>query len=134
MKKEEAQTESSQQSTASAASTGSTASNRFTADRAKFIFGQPMNPCPECGSYNIGYSMPIKLDDPLPDPLTPKSLLSAWAKATKGGRTPLEGTCRLMCKECGHYGPSVDVSGRTSEDVGQDKVVAAETKRLWNQQ
>lgn len=107
---------------------------QHTADRAKFIFGQPMNPCPKCGSYNIGYSMPIKLDDGLPDPLSAKSLLSAWAKACKNGCTSLEGTCRIICRDCGHKGPSVDVTGRTAEDVGQDKTVADETKKLWNGQ
>ncbi len=105
---------------------------KHTADSAKFIFGQLMIPCPKCGSYHIGYSTPIKLDAPLPDDA--KGALSAWAKATKAGRTPLEGTCRLMCRDCGHKGPSVDVSGRTAEDVGKDKAVADETKRLWNAQ
>lgn len=104
--------------------------SRYTADRARFVFGQEMKACPKCGGYNIGYSTPIKLDGPMPD--TAKGMLAAWAKARKGGSTPLEGTCRITCRGCGHLGPAVSVEGRTAEDVGRDKAVAAETKRLWN--
>jgi len=106
------------------------ASSRHTADRAKFVFGQEMKACPKCSGYNLGYSTPIKLDEPMPT--TAKGMLGAWARARKNGQTPLEGTCRIMCRECGHLGPAVDVTGRTSEDVGRDKAVADETKRLWN--
>lgn len=91
-----------------------------------------MKACPKCSGYNIGYSTPIKLDEPMPT--TAKGMLGAWARARKSGQTPLEGTCRIMCRDCGHLGPAVDVSGRTSEDVGRDKAVADETKRLWNSQ
>jgi hypothetical protein len=110
----------------------SSASLRDPASRAEFVFGQRMNPCPACGGYNIGFSTPIKLDGPLPD--TAKGMLGAWAKARKGGSTPLEGVCRIVCRSCGHLGPSVNVKGRTAEDVGRDKTVCAEVKRLWNLQ
>ena len=39
-----------------------------------------------------------------------------------------------MCCCCGHKGPSVDCSGRTSEDCRQDRTLNAEMKRLWNEQ
>jgi hypothetical protein len=105
---------------------------RDPASRAKFVFGQEMKACPQCGGYNIGFSTPIKLNGPMPS--TAKGILGAWAKAKKGGATPLEGTCRIMCRACGYLGPAVDVTGRTAEDVGRDKDVAAEAKRLWNSQ
>ena len=105
-------------------------SSRYTAERAKFVFGQEMKACPKCSGYTIGYSTPIKLDGPLPK--TARGLVGMWARAVKSGRTSLEGTCRIMCRGCGHLGPSVDVRGRTSEDVGSDKAVADEVKRLWN--
>jgi len=111
------------------ASAGS-ASFRDPAYRARFVFGQEMKACPKCGGYNIGFSTPIKLNGPLPD--SAKGMLAAWAKARKGGATPLEGTCRIMCRSCGHLGPAVNVEGRTAEDVGRDKAVCAEVKRLWN--
>lgn len=98
--------------------------------RARFVFGQEMKACPKCGGYNIGFSTPIKLSGPLPD--SAKGMLAAWVKARKGGATPLEGTCRIMCRSCGHLGPAVNVEGRTAEDVGRDKAVCAEVKRLWN--
>jgi len=104
------------------------------AERCAWVFGQPMEPCPKCGSYKLTYQTPIKLDEPLPDDLDAKKLLGAWARARSGGATPLEGTSYLMCKDCWHKGPSVDVSGRTSEDVGRDPAVATEIKRLWNAQ
>jgi hypothetical protein len=109
------------------ASAGS-ASFRDPAYRARFVFGQEMKACPKCGGYNIGFSTPI--NGPLPD--SAKGMLAAWAKARKGGATPLEGTCRIMCRSCGHLGPAVNVEGRTAEDVGRDKAVCAEVKRLWN--
>lgn len=105
---------------------------KYTKDRAKFVFGQEMQSCPICGSYHIGHSTPIKLDGPVPD--TAKGMLRAWARARNGGSTPLEGTCRIMCRDCGHLGPAVDVSGRTAEDVGRDPIVSAEVRRLWNEQ
>ena len=103
-----------------------------TKRRAEMIFGQPMNPCPKCGSYNLRYRTPIQMEAPESD--DPKALLGAWARATKSGNTPLEGPCYLMCRECRHEGPAVDCTGRTSEDVGKDPEVAKEIKRLWNAQ
>ena len=105
---------------------------RYTAEHARFIFGQDMQPCPACGSYHLGFSTPIKLDGPLSN--TAGGILCQWAKSRRAGATPLEGTCRIMCRDCGHIGPAVDVTGRTAEDVGKDPAVAAETKRLWNSQ
>jgi len=103
---------------------------RNTESRARFVFGQPMKACPKCKGWNLGYSTPIKLDAPLPD--NARGILIAWAKAQKGGRTPLQGTACIMCRSCGHCGPTVDVTGKTAEDVGRDPRVASECKRLWN--
>ena len=100
--------------------------------RCEFVFKQPMNPCPKCGAYDMFYSTPIDLD--LGGVTDVRKLLGRWAKAHKEGRTPLKGTSCMMCRKCGHCGPSVDVSSRTSEDVGSDPIVAAEVKRLWNSQ
>ena len=36
--------------------------------------------------------------------------------------------------DCGHKGPAVDCTGRTSEDCCADKALNAEMKRLWNAQ
>lgn len=106
------------------------ASFRDPAFRARFVFGQEMKACPNCVGYNIGISTPIKLIGSLPD--SAKGMLAAWAKARKGGATPLEGTCRIICRSCGHLGPAVNVENRTAEDVARDKDVYEEIKRLWN--
>jgi len=103
-------------------------------ERCAFIFGQAMKPCPKCGSYDLKFQTPIRLDEPIPEDADPKKLLGIWARATRAGNTPLQGTSYLICWACKHRGPSVDVSGRTSEDVGSDPVVASEIKRLWNEQ
>lgn len=104
--------------------------------RCEFVFGQPMQPCPKCGAYDMFYSTPIDVDFGGVTDL--RKLVGKWAKAHKEGLhkggTPLKGTSCMMCRKCGHCGPSVDVSGRTSEDVCSDPVVAAEVKRLWNSQ
>lgn len=104
--------------------------------RCEIVFKQPMQPCPKCGAYDMFYSTPIDLN--LDGVTEPRKILSLWAKAHKRGQsgsgTPLKGTCSMMCRKCGHTGPSVDVRGRTSEDVGADPKVAYEVKRLWNNQ
>lgn len=102
-------------------------------ERREFVFGQPMKPCKKCGS-NLRHQVPIKLNEDLPEPFDAKKMLGIWARARKDGKTPLEGTAYLMCGDCLHKGPSVDVSGRTAEDVGKDPVVAKEMKRLWNEE
>lgn len=100
--------------------------------RAEFIFGQPMQPCPKCGSYNLRSQTPIVCDFDADD--TPRQTLGKWARATKEGATPLQGPVFVMCVDCRHRGPAVDCTGCTSEEVGQDPQVAAEMKRLWNEQ
>jgi len=106
-----------------------------TAASAKFVFGQDMKPCPKCGSFNMFWQTPIKMDkEPILPTDTAKQLLGKWARAIKDGHTPLEGPVFLMCRDCYHKGPSVDCSGRTSEDVGSDRKVADKVKRLWNTQ
>lgn len=103
-------------------------------EKCAFIFGQQMKPCPECGSYDLISQNPIKLKESIPEDLDPRKILGIYARAIRDGRTELEGPCFIMCKDCGHHGPHVDCTGRTSEDVGQDPVVWAEMKRLWNEQ
>jgi hypothetical protein len=115
-------------------STGGPAMKRFeyTAELAKIIFGQPMNGCPKCGSYELRYQTPIKLD--LDGTETASQIIGKWARATKKTGGILVGPVFLMCVKCGHNGPAVDCTGRTSEDVGRDPKIAAEVKRLWNEQ
>lgn len=105
---------------------------RDPAKKTEWIFGQSMNPCPKCGSYNMKHQVPIQMD--VPDEFDAKKLLGAWARARKEGRTTLLGTAYMICWDCGHKGPSVDVSGRTAEDVGKDPIVAKKIKQLWNEQ
>lgn len=102
------------------------------AARAAWVYGQPMSPCPACGSYNMKPQMPIQMA--LTGQETVPQLLGKWARATKAGATTLEGPCYYMCWDCRHKGPAVDCTGRTSEDCRQDRALNAEMKRLWNEQ
>ena len=102
------------------------------ASRAAWVYGQPMAPCPACGSYKMKPQMPIQMA--LTGDETVPQALGKWARATKAGATPLEGLCYYMCWDCGHKGPAVDCTGRTSEDCRQDRALNAEMKRLWNEQ
>lgn len=102
------------------------------ASRAAWVYGQPMKPCPKCGSFNMKPAMPIKLDAPLDESVP--GLLGRWARATKGGATPLEGPAYYYCWDCRHKGPAVDCTGRTSEECRADPALNAEMKRLWNEQ
>ena len=107
---------------------------RDPAKRAEYVFGQPMQPCPKCGSYSLIHQAPIKMDVPISADDTAKQILGKWARAVRSGSTPLEGPVYIMCQECFHKSPSVDCRGRTSESVGRDPVVAKQVKRLWNDQ
>ncbi len=102
------------------------------ASRAAWVYGQPMAPCPKCGSYEMKPQMPIQMA--LTGDETAPQLLGKWARATKAGATPLEGPCYYACWDCGHKGPAVDCTGRTSEDARKDPALNAEMKRLWNGQ
>lgn len=102
------------------------------ASRAAWTYGQPMSPCPSCGSYKMKPQTPIKIE--LSGDETPAQLVGKWARASKSGATQLEGPVYFICWDCGHKGPSVDCTGRTREDVGQDRALNAEIKRLWNEQ
>lgn len=102
------------------------------ASRAAWIYGQPMSPCPKCGSYDMKPQMPIRMETTGKESVP--QLLGKWARATKGGATPLEGPCYYYCHDCLHKGPAVDCSGRTSEDARKDVALNAEMKRLWNTQ
>lgn len=102
------------------------------ASRAAWVYGQPMAPCPKCGSYEMTPQMPIKIE--LTGEETPTQLMGKWARAVKSGVTILKGPCYYQCFGCGHKGPAVDCTGRTSEDARQDQALNAEMKRLWNEQ
>lgn len=102
------------------------------AKRAAWVYGQPMNPCPACGSYNMKPQMPIVVD--LDGQETAAQLVWKWALATAAGQTPLQGPCYYHCADCGHKGPAVDCTGRTSEEARRDPALNAEMKRLWNSQ
>lgn len=102
------------------------------ASRAAWVYGQPMAPCPKCGSYYMKPQMPIKIE--LAGDETTPQLLGKLARAAKEGATPLQGPCYYACWNCHHKGPAVDCTGRTSEDARQDQALNAEMKRLWNEQ
>lgn len=102
------------------------------AQRAEFIYGQPMNPCPKCGSYNMKPQIPIVMEQAGGDSI--KKLLGNYARATSKGATQIQGTAYYTCWDCFHKGPSVDCTGRTSEDCRSDKELNSEMKRLWNSQ
>ncbi len=105
---------------------------RGTAEYVEWIYRQPMKPCPKCGAYNMKPQTPIKMSEDIGS--TAESVVGAWARAQRGGATPLEGPVYMMCFDCGHKGPAADCSGRTSQDVGKDANVNSEIKRLWNNQ
>ena len=102
------------------------------AKRAEWVYGQPMAPCPKCGSYKMHPQMPIQID--LEETDTALQVLGKYAKATKEGRTPLLGPAYYECRDCGHEGPAVDCTGRTSEEARLDVTLNKEMKRLWNEQ
>ncbi len=99
---------------------------------AEWVYGQPMAPCPACGSYNMKPQMPIALETTGDE--TMPQLVGKWARATKAGATPLQGPAYYMCWDCHHKGPAVDCTGRTIEECRADRALNAEMKRLWNAQ
>lgn len=101
-------------------------------ERAAWVYGQPMEPCPACGSYNMKPQVPIALETAGDE--TAGQLVRKWARATKAGATPLQGQAYYVCWDCGHKGPAADCAGRTSEEARQDPALNAEMKRLWNTQ
>ncbi len=102
------------------------------AKRAEWVYGQPMAPCPKCGSYNMKPQIPIAMETTGDE--TAPQLVGKWARATKAGHTPLQGPAYYACWDCFHKGPAVDCTGRTSEDCRADRALNAEMKRLWNAQ
>ena len=105
---------------------------RDPAKRCAWVFGQPMKACPRCGGYKLGYQTPVRQMEPLREGESVKSIVGKWARAVKAGNNALEGPVFVWCQACFHKGPALDCTGRTAEDVGRDKVVADEVKRLWN--
>lgn len=110
------------------------AQRRYTAEMARFVFREAMIPCPKCGGCHLGYSTPIRMKEPITASDGARQILGKWARSVKDGHTMLEGPVRIVCRDCHHKGPPMDCAGRTSEEVGKDKAVAAEVRRLWNSQ
>jgi len=104
---------------------------KYTAQRAKFRFGQPMNPCPKCGGYNLGTKVPIRIDHDENDDA--RALLRKWAKAHREGPV-LKGIAYIVCQDCFHQGPHFDCSHMSYDEVMKSHDVAKEVKRLWNSQ
>ena len=96
----------------------------------RYAKAQYKHPCPKCGSWNIKPQTPIDVDIDITDA---RKALGQYARAIKGGATPLKGPCYIMCFDCRFTSPAVDCRGRTSEDVNQDPLVFSEMKRLWVQ-
>ena len=107
---------------------------RDPAARAKFVFGQPMKPCPKCGSYSLIHQTPIKMAEPITAADSAKQAVGKWAREMLRGDPEMEGPVFIMCRECFHKGPAVDCTGMTREQVGQSSKIAADVKRLWNEQ
>ena len=97
---------------------------------------QRMIACPKCGLWEIRPQTPLKHNKEYTaeDLKNPKKLLCEWARKHLDGEDWLEGPCFFMCFKCGHKGPAVDCSGRTSTEIGQDKEVYVKMKELWNTQ
>ena len=102
------------------------------AKRAEWVYGQKMNPCPKCGSYDMFPQMPIEME--LKDADEPEKIVGRWAKLTASGGAVLEGPCYYMCMNCLHNGPSVNCAGRSAEEARKDPELNREMKRLWNSQ
>lgn len=82
--------------------------------RIEFIFQHETNPCPKCGSYNLKYQTPIDLRDK-----THEKLL---------------GIAYIVCWDCKHKSPSIDVSHMTRSTVGQSSELGTKLVEVWNSQ
>jgi len=90
------------------------------------------SPCVQCGSWYLIVQTPIVIDNLVDEDFDDaKKLLKKYIQVHANGDPMLQGPCFIMCKTCGHAGPAVDCTGRTSADVGQDREVFAEMIRLW---
>jgi len=101
--------------------------------RAAFIHGQPMEPCPKCGGYDMQPQIPVRLS--VPDSATPREVLTVYFQsAAAGPAAAVEGPAYFQCGSCWHKGPAVDCTGRTSDDCRKDARLYAQMKALWNGQ
>ena len=98
---------------------------------AAWIHGQPMKPCPRCGGYKMGTQAPRAVT--IPRGAGARQILKIWLRAQREN-VPLKGPVFMMCRTCGHEGPSVDCTGRMPDDIRGDTKLGAEIKRLWNSQ
>ena len=102
------------------------------AARAAFIHGQRMDPCPKCGSYEMQPQIPVRLA--ISDQATPREVLATYVRSATAGPLVVEGPAYFQCGSCWHKGPSIDCTGRTSEDCRKDAKLYAQLKALWNGQ
>lgn len=56
------------------------------AKRAEWVYGQPMTPCPKCGSYDMKPQIPIALGTAGTE--TMPQLVAKWARGTKARASP----------------------------------------------
>ena len=101
-------------------------------DRAAFIHGQRMEPCPKCGSYEMEPQIPVRLA--VSPAATPREALVAYVRSSAAGPLVVEGPAYYQCGSCGHKGPAVDCTGRTSDDCRRDPILYSKMKALWNGQ
>ena len=104
------------------------------AKRAEWVYGQPMAPCPKCGSYNMKPQMPIAMkttgDETAPQDWPGQVGAShqdrRYAAARARPTTPA-GTAFTR----GRPWTAPDAPAR---DCRADRALNAEMKRLWNAQ
>ena len=104
---------------------------QYNAERAEFIFGQKMEPCPNCGGYHFAYRVPIRIDVDNDD--NAREWIKKLAIAYRNGPV-MEGIAYIVCCDCQHRGPEFNCSHLSYDDVMKSEDVANEIKRLWNSQ
>lgn len=70
-----------------------TADLKDPAKRAAWVYGQPMNPCPSCGGYNMKPQTPIKIElsgAKLPNVIPTDEQLTAFALGIEAAAQPLK--------------------------------------------
>ncbi len=78
---------------------------RTPAEKLAWVWGCPMNPCPNCKGYNIKVQAPIDKQE-----------------------------AYFRCFDCGHRSESANCAGLTHAEISKSKSICDEAKRLWNSQ
>ena len=102
-------------------------------DTCHWRFSEKMQPCPACGGWDLKYQTPIVMDEPVLPTDSARQILGKYARQRRKGLM-MAGPAFIMCVGCGHKGPEMDCTGRSSDDVGQCAATAKEIRRLWNTQ